>query len=669
VPRVARLRAAAAIALLVATGCSGSESVGGPDAAAVEDASKSATDGTVGSGSMDATMDGSSTDGSPEVSRTDDEAGIPGVDAEAGIDATVGASDADAGDAQSGVLLHACPGPLSTATASTLLDGGTVDPAMSWLYPYSGTVFPPGIPAPILQWTPQQGGTSAALLHLHSRLFDYQGCFAPTNPGQLAVPTTAWATAAAQSLGASDPLTVELTTSVGSVVSGPIAETWILASGPLAGVLYYDTYGSHLVPGQAATGNGAVMELVPGAAQPTAFLYMDAGASPFGPCVTCHAVAANGSLFAAESEFFPNSDPLYGKGSESFVLSSASQPDPWAPTASTLNDSWGFAAVYPDGTLLLTSGEPADSTATTLFPGVAGNNPGMIGPKKTAMYAASTAHPIAFTGLSAQYAMMPMFSPDGTHVVYNDYDAGSGHTLTVMAFDVSSKTFSNATTVFHDATLYPGWPAFTADGQWVVFALGNTNNYATEEPPLPAPPFSSQLYIVSAAGGTAQRLDALSGYRGGQTYLPDGGGNEGLDFYPSVSPVASGGYFWVYFTSRRSYGNLYNKGSGDVGSKAIWAAALDIAGDAGQDPSHPAFYMPGQELGSGNFRVTSALARCKADGSSCASGFDCCGGACTGGKCALPSGCSSENARCTNGADCCNAAARCIGGYCASIAR
>ena len=471
-----RLRAAAAMALLVATGCSGSESVGGPDAAAVEDASKDAADGTVGSGSMDATMDGSSTDGSPEVSRTDDEASFPGVDAEAGIDGTVGASDA--GDAQpSGVLLDACPAPLSAATASALQGGGTVDPAMSWLYPYSGTVFPAGIPAPILQWTPQSGAASAALLHLHSRLFDYQGCFAPTNPGQLAVPTTAWATAAAQSLGASDPLTVELTTSVGSVVSGPITETWILASGPLAGNLYYDTYGSHLVPGQSAVGNGAVMKLVPGAAQPTAFLYTDGGASPFGPCITCHAVAANGSLFAAEEEFYPSSDPLYGKGSESFALSSASPPDPLAPLASTLNDSWGLSAVYPDGTLLLTSGEPGDSTTTPLFPGAAGNNPGMIGPKKTAMYATATGNSVAFTGLSAQYAMMPMFSPDGTHVVYNDYDAGSGHTLTVMAFSASSKTFSNATTVFHDATLYPGWPAFTPDGQWVIFALGNSNNY------------------------------------------------------------------------------------------------------------------------------------------------------------------------------------------------
>ena len=39
-------------------------------------------------------------------------------------------------------------------------------------------------------------------------------------------------------------------------------------------------------------------------------------------------------------------------------------------------DDWGFSAVYPDGSLLLTSGEPTDSTATRrVFPGRPGNNP------------------------------------------------------------------------------------------------------------------------------------------------------------------------------------------------------------------------------------------------------------------------------------------------------
>ncbi len=682
-----RLRAPTAIALLALAGaCSSSSSPGAADASAVDDATSGEHDGTVdteassddAAGGFDAALEASPVmDGASDASAPD---------AAANADATVGTPDAsgindasavDASDAEAGapapVTINACPGSLDATTAGALQAGGAVDPAMAWLYPYGGTVFPRGIPAPTLQWSPQTGGTSAVLLHLHSQLFDYRACFGSTSAAQLTIPASAWTAAAAQSLGTSDPLVVELTTSYGTTVSGPIRQTWTLATGPLAGTVYYNTYGSKLVPGQNSQ-NGAVMKVSPGASAPTAFLYTTGNAVfPFGPCVSCHAVSANGGVLAAEQEFYPSTDPLNGKGSMSFGLSSAASLDPTMPTASTLNDSWGLSGVYPDGSLLLTSGEPGDSTTTPLFPGVSGNNPGMIGPKKTAMYNTATGASVAFTGLSAQYAMMPTFSPDGKHVVYNDYDAGSGHTLRVMDFNVSTKVFSGGTAIFHDDTLFPGWPAFTPDGQSVVFALGNSNNFATETPPTASPTFSSQLYVVSASGGTAQRLDATSGLvatggGAGGTYLPGGAQDENLDFYPSLSPVASGGYFWVYFTSRRSYGNLYNSGPGGVASKAIWAAAIDIAAPAGHDPSHPAFYLPGQELGSGNFRGTSSLSACKGNGTSCANGFDCCAGACTAGACAAPASCSKENDRCTNASDCCDAADRCIGGYCASVA-
>ncbi len=54
----------------------------------------------------------------------------------------------------------------------------------------------------------------------------------------------------------------------------------------------------------------------------------------------------------------------------SFDLTKTAKPDPTTPMASTLNDDWGFSAVYPDGSMLLTSGEAQDSTMTPLFPGV-----------------------------------------------------------------------------------------------------------------------------------------------------------------------------------------------------------------------------------------------------------------------------------------------------------
>lgn len=562
---------------------------------------------------------------------------------------------------------NSCPGSLSAASVTSLKAASSNSASLKWLYPYDATVFPGGIAAPILQWS-QTGTPDGVYLRLSSQKYTYTGCFKGTNPPQLQIPEVEWATAYAQSAGKGDPLTVELSTITGGTASGAIKESWTFAKGSLAGVVYYNTYGSKLVPGQAAGGNGAVMKIVNGAAQ--AFLYTNGGVSPFGPCVSCHSLSSNGSVMVAQQHFYPGDDPLSGKGSMSFDLTKTPKPDPTMPMASTLNDDWGFSAVYPDGSILLTSGEPGDSTTTPIFPGVAGNNPAMIGPKGATMYNTATGATINFTGLTTPYAMMPMFSPDGLHIVYTEApapDAGVGaHTLTVMDFNLASKTFTNARQIYHDDTNYPGWPFFTPDSKSVVFALGNTNNFASEEPPLPAPPFNSQLYIVSAAGGvTAQRLDSLSGLNGTTDYLPSPSDDYNLDFYPTVNPISAGGYFWAYFTSRRSYGNLYAKGSGDVGSKSIWVSAIDINAPAGTDPSHPAFYLPGQELGSGNIRAFAVLAPCVGDGASCESGLDCCGGTCTTGKCGEPQACAGDQDKCTPSVPCCPGTGdMCIGGYC-----
>ena len=60
----------------------------------------------------------------------------------------------------------------------------------------------------------------------------------------------------------------------------------------------------------------------------------------------------------------------------------------------------------------------------------------------------------------------------------------------------------------------------------------------------------------------AQRSEAA-----GTDYLPSPSDDYNLDFYPTVNPISAGGYFWAYFTSRRSYGNLYAKGSGRRGQQ------------------------------------------------------------------------------------------------------
>jgi hypothetical protein len=570
-----------------------------------------------------------------------------------------------------------------------------------WLYPYDGTVFPQGIPAPLLQWS-QTGtadaGTDGVYLHLSSSRFDYKGCFAGSNPPQLAIPAARWAEALAQSNGSGDPLNVQLTTSTGGVVAGTIFAQWTIALGTLKGLVYYDTYNSPIAGAASAStgGNGAVMALKPGNATPSVVLALQGMASPIptGPCISCHSLSESGSMLVGVKEDFPGG--LNSPGSVSFNLLSG-LPNATSPTplASTMADLWGLAAVYPDGSRLLTAAESQNSSAISgLFPVNNGNNPGMIGPKTNVMYNPTSGATIAFTGLSSSYAMMPSWSSDGKKIVFNDVDNHGGHALVVQDFDASTNTFSNPVVLYVSATAYPGWPAFTPDGASVVFALGGSN-FASIPPaswssvgPVQAAASdvaASDLYIVSvpppgssgdagadAGAGTSQALALANGYRASTSYMPFPGRDEHLGFYPSVGTVASGGYYWVVFMSRRQYGNAMQDTSNSnavpdpvfhTETKKIWVTALTIG--ASGDPSHPAFLLPGQESASGVYRPTLALAPCKASGQSCATGVECCAGGCAGGTCGAPSTCSSVDEKCTVPSDCCSSTSSCIGGFCA----
>jgi hypothetical protein len=45
--------------------------------------------------------------------------------------------------------------------------------------------------------------------------------------------------------------------------------------------------------------------------------------------------------------------------------------------------------------------------------------------------------------------------------------------------------------------------------------------------------------------------------------------DQDLNYYPTVSPVAAGGYFWAFFTSRRTYGNVMTQLETDAVTKKI----------------------------------------------------------------------------------------------------
>jgi hypothetical protein len=541
-------------------------------------------------------------------------------------------------------------GTLPDATVDDLLQGGPPG-QMALLYPYDKTVFPGGLLPPLLQWSSAGGAVDGIYLHIHSSAFDYKEVFAGTATASLEVPEDAWNAASAQSQGAADPTTVELTTISGSVVSGPISQQWIFARGQLKSAVYYNTYDSAAV----VPNNGAVMRILPLARQPEVIKTVQGGGVPLGPCYSCHSMSANGQTLVAQRHQYPGG-PYQ---SESFDVAANPGVDPPALAASsTGSEDWGFSALYPDGSKILTAGQPSPAGEfLSPFPAAPENNPGMLGPRASQLLDARTGASLSPTGL-ADYAMMPSFAPDGRQVVFNDYDSGQGHSIAVMDFDNASNAFSNKREVFRDATLYPGWPFFTPDGQKVIFALGNGSNFATaQDPPLWLQLNHSDLHVVAVDGASpAIPLDLANGLS-----LP--ARDQHVSYYPTVSPVAAGGYFWVFFTSRRTYGNVMVRPEADPKNKKIWVAALDIASGAA-DPSHPAFYLPGQELESGNIRAFATLTPCHADGDSCTSGIDCCTGFCVEGKCGTPVGCANLEDKCEKNEDCCDTL-RCIGGFCA----
>ena len=151
------------------------------------------------------------------------------------------------------------------------------------------------------------------------------------------------------------------------------------------------------------------------------------------------------------------------------------------------------------------------------------------------------------------------------------------------------------------------------------------------------------------------RLSAANGTNASGTYIPTGANNHTsaiepvLNYEPTIAPQLIGGYYWVAFTSRRLYGNVATVNpwwsdprwapiGGQYGptTKKIWVTAVDsdavTKAGAGTDPSHPPFYLPGQELLAGNAKAYWSIPACiqpsstKSAATLCDSNLDCCGG-------------------------------------------
>jgi hypothetical protein len=547
---------------------------------------------------------------------------------------------------------------LSPADQAALVAGGPLsgDPALKWLYPYDATVFPRGLRSPLLQFA----GTAPdqTLVRFKSKHFQYDAFFGPSNPGRAQLAEARWKTIT-QSASGTDTVKVSITKKSGAVVVGPIAETWTIAPASLQGTVYYNTYAT-----PQAAGSGALLKVRPGSTVDAQVL--EAG------CTVCHSVSANGTLIASGVNW-GNNDPL---NSGVFAIDAAGNA---TAGYSQAKGAFTFAALTPDAKYMMTHSNQAGGIRGLTT--ASGAYSTLLDPLTGVPVAGVTGWP------ATAQAQMPSFSPDGKFLAFNDRVAdATGKTLGAMTFDEKTLTFASLGSIWTGTSLV-AWPAFLPDSKSIVFHAGD--DFGTQKA------HHANIELVDVATKARMLLPALNGYAGtpaayGASYLPYGAPAEAdLNYEPTVLPVASGGYFWVIFTSRRCYGNLlpdtqdaWGKDAANPDElsprKKLWVAAIDITGAPGKDRSHPAFYLPGQELGTGNMRAFWALDPCHANGQSCETGDECCGGYCrevsqadgaSGFVCGdKPVGCAQELEKCSVASDCCGAASGvdCINGHCAS---
>ena len=553
------------------------------------------------------------------------------------------------------------------------------------LYPYPGTVFPLGLPSPLIQWqnnnspatvasavkvTLRYPKTGTPIFSWSEIVPELQAQPTPTLSSQprATIPQSVWQ-AFQQTVVTNNPNGDDALFAIQRYVSGSLkgeVDTTIhFANGQLKGSIYYNSYGTNLVQNFGYTLGGgtfgaATLEVAANGTSPTVIVgYNDATLSGAG-CRVCHNASANGTKLL----------------SNSFLSNGASGSGPTEATTWTYNptlatpaliqgsqaligtsygtNTYTFAALSPDGTYLMTSAAPASAGGSSQLYTAAGssissNIPGNL------------------------QAATPAFSPDAAHVAFNFY-GGNAHPLANQSADgislammdfAAPGTFSNFRVLYTPGSnaLYSVWPTFLPPGQnGVVFQNEITSNgrdwagtRSTCDGTGSCNNIGATAELWWASTGSTPTATRLSNLNGG-SYMPRLSANlhgtssnnstyyeEVYNYEPAALPVQIGGYSWVAFTSRRLYGNVatinpywsdprFQNLTAQPTTKKIWIAAIANNPSPGTDPSYPAFYLPGQELLAGNARAYFTLAPCETAGppatsaNLCTSNLDCCGG-------------------------------------------
>jgi Tol biopolymer transport system component len=526
-------------------------------------------------------------------------------------------------------------------------------PSGTLLYPYDQTVFARGILPPELMWNGGNAGDSYRVA-ITDQYVDLAAYVTADPPSRWLMAQSWWDALTESNTGGPVSVKVERLDATGAHAA--MGETWTIAPGSLRGTIYY-----------WAVNLGQIVKITPGANAPVAAFdpgpydqlgtpapsnynnqsppWQDTGSGS--RCVACHTVSKDGSTIAAVF----SADGTYG-GSRG----------PWGSVNSTsetiqaLGDYTAevrFLALTPDGQYVV-----SNSDGFTM-----------------ALSNAQNGTPIASALDSlGQNAADPQFSPDGTLLAFAGNVVGSYPVeFTSSDLEVSSANMTAAPYFGAPQTIVAGggqaiaFPSFTPDSAWIVYQRGDYSraSYGT------GLTGHDDLYMADVAK-TAGEVKLAQADGVGVLAAKDAQ----RSYEPRVNPVSVGGYYWVVFVSPRDYGNVMvsTTDSTTENHKQLWVAAIDANPTPGKDPSHPAFWLPGQDETSINMDAYWTLAACEQQGKSCSAGYECCSGFCRaqgdGGYACVPppsNQCAQIGEACKTAQDCCTGAqpVACVGGFCA----
>lgn len=300
----------------------------------------------------------------------------------------------------------------------------------------------------------------------------------------------------------------------------------------------------------AASGSILRFEFGRVGARPEVYLQGD----PLFNCLGCHVISRDGSR-AVVGRFIPG--PAISRVFD-------------VPTRATLSGDFGanFGTFSPDNRRVLTS----DGARLNLLDG--------------ATFAQVPGLPADIRG------SMPEWSRNGQRVVFSRQrngialfgQPGHGPPGDLLQMLWSGSSFSMPTTLVTAGTTENNYyPTFAPDDRWVVFNRSGGTSYNA---------IDAHLWAVRADGGAPLRLARADG---------EGDlGNSWPKFAPFLQTYQNDTILWITFSSRRDYGLRLQQQSRepDARTAQLWMAA--IRPNRSGDLSAAAFWLPFQDIRSGN---------------------------------------------------------------------